>query len=274
MSRPIITLTTDFGSSHYVGQLKGVLAGMAPEAIVMDLTHSIQPQAILEGAIVLQDSVPHFPLGSIHIAVVDPGVGTSRGLIAAEIGDWTFIGPDNGLFSGLLQDWPLRRVVRLNQPRWWRSQVSHTFHGRDIMAPVAAHLANGEPLESFGVLQTDVVKLEIPVPQVETVVTAQDEITVKGETLIADSYGNMLTNIRRERLLQVLELEQINLMRVEVENRQNGERTEIDFVHTYGEREPGTLIALFGSSGRLELGIVNGNAAKIFPLGATVLASC
>jgi len=273
MNRPIISLTTDFGNSHYVGQLKGVLATLAPEAMVIDITHAISPQSILEGAVILQDSIPYFPAETIHIAVVDPGVGTSRGLLAAQIGTWTFVGPDNGLFSGVAREWPIKKLVKLQERRWWRTTVSNTFHGRDIMAPVASHLAKGVPIESFGPLLKDMLRIEIPLPDVLSLAT-HDEVLVKGKTLFADSYGNLLTNIRERDLERLLALSPNRALQVMVTDERDSRRILCVFVSTYGESLPGQLVSLLGSSGRLELGIVNGNAAKMFPLGATVSVSC
>ena len=154
--QPLITLLTDFGSRDtYVGVLKGVIAGICPEAAVVGLTHAVPPQDIRAGAFHLLVACPYFPAGSVHLAVVDPGVGTDRPLLAVEAGGHSFVGPDNGLLRWIVEwlatdTW---RAVRLAEPRYWlapASEVSHTFHGRDIMAPVAAHLAAGVALDRLG----------------------------------------------------------------------------------------------------------------------------
>ena len=154
--QPLITLLTDFGSrDSYVGVLKGVIAGICPKAAVVDLTHAVPPQDIRAGAFQLLVACPYFPAGSVHLAVVDPGVGTDRPLIAVEAGGHSFVGPDNGLLRWIVErlagdSW---RAVELTEPRYWlapASEVSHTFHGRDVMAPMAAHLAAGVALERLG----------------------------------------------------------------------------------------------------------------------------
>ncbi|MAG36259.1 MAG: hypothetical protein CL878_08450, partial [Dehalococcoidia bacterium] len=150
---PLVTLLTDFGSQDtYVGVLKGVIAGVCPAAAIVDLTCDVPPQDIQAGAFHLLIACPYFPAGSVHLAVVDPGVGTDRPLIAVEAGDQRFVGPDNGLLRWIVEwlapdTW---RAVRLTEPHYWRPPVSHSFHARDIMAPVAAHLAAGIALNQVG----------------------------------------------------------------------------------------------------------------------------
>ena len=258
MIRPWITLTTDFGSSFYVGQMKGRLASLIPHAQVIDITHAITPQNILEGAMVLQDSIPHFPEGSIHIAVVDPGVGTSRSLVAAEIGPWILIGPDNGLLSAIASDWPVGQIVKLTNSKWWNSTVSPTFHGRDIMVPVAASIAGGVSLLELGEPQSELSPSPISPIQIFS-------SKVVGATVSSDSFGNLLTNIRgRElnalrRTMSPTDSVTIQWMDNEFENQR-----ELPWIRTYGERPSGTLVAIVGSSDRLEIGVVDGNARELF----------
>ncbi|MCY3012046.1 MAG: SAM-dependent chlorinase/fluorinase [Planctomycetota bacterium] len=258
MIRPWITLTTDFGSSFYVGQMKGCLARLIPHAQVIDITHAITPQNIVEGAIVLQDSIPHFPEGSIHIAVVDPGVGTSRALVAAQIGPWILIGPDNGLLSAIASDWPVGQIVKLTNSRLWNSTVSPTFHGRDIMVPVAATIAGGVSLSELGEPQCGLA----PSPISPIQVLAKK---VLGMTVSSDSFGNLLTNIRgRElnalgRTMSSADSVTIQWIDKGIENRR-----KLPWIRTYGERPPGTLVAIVGSSDRMEIGVVGGNAKELF----------
>ncbi len=165
----LITLLTDFGlKDGYPGVMKGVIWGIAPQAQIADITHLIQPQNVLEGALVLSRAAPYFPPGTIHLAVVDPGVGTSRRPIAAMLGNQFFVGPDNGLCSQLLAHSQLvgasTHFVHLNRPEFWLSQPSSTFHGRDIFAPAAAHLANGVDLSELGTPIGDPVVISPPQP--------------------------------------------------------------------------------------------------------------
>ncbi len=151
MSRSIITLTTDFGSgSPYVAQIKGVILSIHPQAVLVDVTHDIAPQDVRQGALVLDDVTGRFPPGSIHVAVVDPGVGTDRRILAAEIGGRYYLAPDNGLLGRLAGRDPAARLVALTKREFWLPAVSATFHGRDILAPAAAHLSLGTALDDLG----------------------------------------------------------------------------------------------------------------------------
>src|SRR5262245_29081327 len=194
MSRAIITLTTDFGAgSSYVAQMKAAILSLERDVLLVDITHGIPPQQILEGAVVLADTCPHFPTGTIHIAVVDPGVGTERSIIAARIDSQTYIAPDNGLLTLVTRHKPATHIVRLNRSEYWRPVVSRTFHGRDVMAPVAAHLARGVSLEKFGDPCGKIVTLD----DVDPVVGPAQ---VQGRCLVVDSFGNLITNIHRHML--------------------------------------------------------------------------
>ena len=144
MPRPLVTLTTDFGQgSPYVAQMKGVLLRLCPDAEIVDITHGISPQKVRQAAIVLADVTPWFPASTLHVAVIDPGVGTTRRLVYAEIGTQRYLAPDNGSLSRLSQGAAVQRVIALENRRYYLPEVSSTFHGRDILAPVAAHLLLG-----------------------------------------------------------------------------------------------------------------------------------
>src|SRR5215208_7925866 len=166
----VITLMTDFGiKDGNVGVMKGVIWGICPSAQISDLSHMIPAQNIREAAYVLARSVPYFPEESIHVVVVDPGVGTARRPMAAQIGDWFYVGPDNGTITGLLEragkeGWETE-FVELDQKKYWLPNVSFVFHGRDIFSPVAAHLANGVALRDLGTPFNDPVQLELPKPE-------------------------------------------------------------------------------------------------------------
>lgn len=167
---PILTITTDFGTKDgFVGTMKGVIWGICPAARIADISHEIPPQNVLAGAYALWRAYAFFPSGTVHIAVVDPGVGTSRRPIAGRLGGHTFVGPDNGLFTPMFEDADkngLRlEIVHLTNGKYFLPQVSRTFHGRDIFAPVAAHLANGVRLEEMGAFITDPLKLCMPKPE-------------------------------------------------------------------------------------------------------------
>ncbi len=160
---PIITLTTDFGfRDTFAGVMKGVILSIAPAAQIVDLCHGIPPQDILAGALALEESAAFFPRGTIHVAVVDPGVGSDREAIAVETERAFYIGPDNGLFDLVVKKERLKRAVKLQNPRYRLPAVSATFHGRDIFAPAAAHLANGVALDEFGAPIAPLTELAIP----------------------------------------------------------------------------------------------------------------
>lgn len=185
-----VTLLTDFGDlDPYVGVMRGVIASLAPEAVQFDLTHNIPPGDIQGGALALLQAVPYYPAGTVHLAVVDPGVGSRRRPIAAAVGPALLVGPDNGVFTYLYEMYGVQTVVELADPKYRLSPVSSTFHGRDIFSPAVAHLARGVPLEAFGPPVTDPVRL--PLPRLEG--HAPSEIT--GELLHGDRFGNLASSI-------------------------------------------------------------------------------
>ena len=244
----IITLLTDFGlQDSFVGVMKGVIWSIAPDVHIVDLTHAIPPQDILQGALVLDQATPFFPAGSVHIAVVDPGVGTARRPMAAQLGDSFFVGPDNGLCTLLLeraeQAGQTVQAVELNNPRYWLPLVSRTFHGRDIFSPVAAHLTLGIHLDKFGPPLIDPVRLNIPRPQR----IANGWV---GQVLQIDSFGNLITNLSQSHL------DDMRKPQVQV-----GADVISHISNAFGDATPGSLVALIDSSGCLSVGVVNGSAA-------------
>lgn len=246
---PIITLMTDFGlKDGNVGVMKGVIWSIAPHAHIADLSHLIPPQDIAEAALILARALPYFPPGTVHVCVVDPGVGTQRRPVAVELGEQRVVGPDNGLITMALEVAEAQRLpvqaVHLNQPTYWLPTVSHVFHGRDIFAPVAAHLSNGAPLSQVGAPVNDLVRLELPRPQ-HTAGGWQCQV------IHVDHFGNLSTNLRREHLGNPAGL-RLRIGSAEIN----------DFVRTFGERPPGALVALFGSTGNLIISEVNGSAAR------------
>jgi hypothetical protein len=250
----LITLLTDFGlQDSFVGVMKGVIYGICPEARIVDITHAIEPQDILAGALALERSVPYFPAGTVHIAVVDPGVGTFRRSLAVRIGEQMLVGPDNGLFTALFfmaerQKWPLE-MVSLDHPEYWRSEVSPVFHGRDLFAPVGAHLANGVALTALGSLIHDPVHLNIPQPQ-------RLENGWRCQVMTVDHFGTLQLNLTRR------ELDTHNLKRVSLA----GEVIK-GLSRTFGDQPTGSLIALLDSSDHLSIAVVNGSAAQRLQTG-------
>lgn len=239
---PLVTLTTDFGTlGGYVAQMKGVLLTRIPDVRLVDITHQLPPQNVSAAAILLADTLDHFPGGAVHIGVVDPGVGTARPILAGRCRNGFFVGPDNGLFS-LCE---IREAVALDQPRYWSANVSRTFHGRDIMAPVAAALAAGTPLRDLGSPVTRWETLEMPPPD-------RDGDRLTARVLTSDSFGNLITNVTSRDLPDPA----IHRAIVRVAGK------PIPLVGCYGERDPGDGVALLGSSGRLEIALVNGSAIE------------
>jgi S-adenosylmethionine hydrolase len=244
-----ITLLTDFGlKDGNVGVMKGVIWGIAPDAQIADLSHEISPQNVPEAALILARSAPYFPEGTIHVVVVDPGVGTARRPIAARLGNHLYVVPDNGVLTILLEraegkKWPVE-IIHTNNPKYWRPDVSHVFHGRDIFAPVAGHLAAGVALKDLGEPVRDPVRLRLPQPE-------RTPNGLRGEIIHIDHFGNLSSNIRIEHLGEP-ENVTVRLNETEIHG----------MVHTFGERQPGELIALYGSTGNLIFSVVNGSAAQ------------
>ena len=245
----IITLTTDFGlSDGFVGVMKGVILGINPQATIVDITHDIAPQNIDQGAFVFANASKYFPPNAIHVVVVDPGVGSTRRPIALQAGETFFVAPDNGvLASAISSQRSVVRVVHLNRPEYWFSHISHTFHGRDIFAPVAAHLSLGVPLEALGNPIMDWVQLAC-----RLAFRYGDEIV--GRVMHIDRFGNIATNISEE-LLEAMDRTRITVMICRKLLR--GVRS------TYTAVERGELLALISSSGYVEVAARNGNAAQI-----------
>jgi S-adenosylmethionine hydrolase len=240
----VVTLLTDFGlRDTFVGQVKGAVLSVAPGASLVDVSHAVAAQDVLGGAFLLWSAIEVFAAGTIHLAVVDPGVGSARRAIAIRSarGD-VLVGPDNGLL------WPaierlggIERAVELTERRYWRQRLtSSTFHGRDIFGPVAGHLAQGVPLEALGVAVSDPTRLDLPRPAGQ-----------RGEILYVDVYGNLVTNFAADATAHGVRL---------------GERL-IPFAAYYAAVEPGALLALVGSAGLVEISARGASAAAL--TGAT-----
>jgi len=254
MMKPgILTLTTDFGmGGPYVAALKGVLLDLAPGTQFIDVCHTISPQNILEGGFILAGIVDVFPRGTVHLAVIDPGVGTERRLIAVSVADQWFVLPDNGLITGVVRGTRPSGIWEITNPALRRSIVSATFHGRDILAPASAHLIRGGDPSELGPRLEKFIMLRNFEP-------SADEHGFVGEVIFRDAFGNLITNINADHLANVPPDGWV----IEIA----GERIR-GILRTYGDRPPGSLIALVGSSGWVEVAVVNGDAARQLTAGA------
>ena len=263
---PLVTLTTDFGTADgYVGTMKGVILNIAPDAQLVDISHEIAPQNVRQAAYVLYTAYPFFPPHTVHLVVVDPGVGSARRPIALRTPAGYFVGPDNGVFSYVMAREPVEALVELRDPRYRLPQVSHTFHGRDVFAPAAAHLAAGVPITALGPPVLDPVTF--PPPCLE--ITPEG---ITGEVLHADRFGNVITSIGR------LVWSEDDLSFEPAFRKAGGggwarfkageaaivvAGREIAGVHhTYAEVAPGEVLALVGSEGHLEIAVREGSAAR------------
>jgi hypothetical protein len=243
----LITLLSDFGvRDEYVACLKGVILGLNPQARLVDLSHEVPPHDIATGAFILAAAAPYFPAGTIHLAVVDPGVGTGRRALAARTRGQFFVGPDNGLFHLMFAGQAELDLVSLENPAFFLPQVSATFHGRDLFAPVAAHLSLGADLAQLGPAFRDPVRLPWPEPAVSAAV-------LRGEIIHVDRFGNLVTNVAAGVFRAWFRGREVEL-RV-------GPLTLTRLQHTYGEAAAGEMLALIGSHGYLEIACAGDSAA-------------
>lgn len=244
----VISLTTDFGTKNeFVGTMKGVMLGIAPSAHLVDVTHAVPPQDIQSGAFALWRAYSFFPKHTVHMFVVDPGVGTKRRAIAARLGDQFFVGPDNGLLTPIIEDAERENLpiefVHLENENYFLPKISRTFHGRDIFSPIAAHLANGVELQKLGSAINDPVRLSLPKPQ-KTDKGWNTHITV------VDSFGNLTLDLPSSALQN----------RTGVLFRFQGVEFQ-GVAESYGHRAAGELVAVVDSEGFIEIAVVNGNAS-------------
>jgi S-adenosyl-L-methionine hydrolase (adenosine-forming) len=240
----LLTLLSDFGLNDvYVGVLKGVIAQVNPTLKVIDLTHQIAPQDVMAAQFNLINSYPFFPAGTVHVAVVDPGVGGKRRAIAIQLTDGFLVGPDNGIFTGLLANRAIAQAVELTNSQYWRNaNPSSTFHGRDIFAPVGAHLASGVAIEQLGEAIDPATLVRLPVPTCTPTATG-----CIGSVQYIDRFGNVITNIPGR------------LVEGKTWSLAIGKRT-IPGCRTYSDVQPGQPLALIGSHGWVEIAISNGDA--------------
>ena len=296
MTAPPIVLLTDFGlSDAYVGMMRGVIYGINPAAHVIDLTHGIGPQDVRHGAVVLADSCRYFPAGSIFVAVVDPGVGTDRAAVLLETPAARFVAPDNGLLTLVcrhyapsfgdtaqpahspaaaagsagvvtLPNGPVPaacRAWRLTNPDYWQHPVSATFHGRDVFAPVAAHLSMDAPPDALGESTPAINALSLPIPEPEG-------NTIRGQVVFADAFGNLVTDITADLLEQIGATAGDSAVTVAIAGQ-----TITGLSRTFHDPPGDGLRALIGSHGRLEIAVVDGSAAAVLGVGsgASVVAT-
>ncbi len=257
---PVITLLTDFGlEDEYVGVMKGVVFSIYPHALVVDISHRIPPQHIAAAAAMIDASYRFFPEETIHVLVVDPGVGTERRLIALRADGHTFLAPDNGVLTPFLETDRISDVREIAQPLWYLPEVGSTFHGRDIFAPVAAHLAAGEPFSKIGPAIDPASCVRIS--HFRAILSEDGFIT--GTVVHVDRFGNLVTNISRrhlERLQQRIEGKAL-LVRV-------GGTEIVGIRRTYGDVPMGTVVAVIGSRECLEIAVCWGNASQLLQVAA------
>ncbi|MEO7156908.1 MAG: SAM-dependent chlorinase/fluorinase [Vicinamibacterales bacterium] len=253
MARPVVALLTDFGTrDHYAGTLKGVILSVCPDATLVDIGHEIPAHDVVAGALELAACYRYFPHGTIFLVVVDPGVGSARRGIAADIGDHRFVAPDNGVLSAVFRDAPPKKVVELTERKYSRPTISRTFEGRDRFAPAAGFLAKGLAMVSLGKAITNYHSLDLPRPVVSGM-----ELT--GEVVRVDRFGNLITNLDRKAFEQFTNGAGIAVVA--------GDRDVARIVATYADAPRGELCALFGSTDHLEIAINAGDAAGSLQLG-------
>jgi S-adenosylmethionine hydrolase len=252
MRKPTITLLTDFGTKdHYVASMKGVILSINPRCLLIDITHQVSPHDIREGAFILASAYSYFPKGTIHLAVVDPGVGGTRKPLLLVTQNYFFVGPDNGLFTMVTQKESVNRIILLDNRKYHLSDVSTTFHGRDVFAPVAAHLSMGVKPSALGHKIDSLIRLGFEAPFVK-------EGKLLGEIFHVDAFGNLVSNIDEERFFEFTRGRPFVI-------RVRG-KTIRGLKKGYWEAKKDDPIALFGSGGFLEISVREGNAQKVLKM--------
>jgi len=263
MTASIITLTTDFGTADaYAGAMKGVILSINPQCTIVDITHEIAPQNILAGSLSLAAACGCFPKGTIHVGVVDPGVGSSRRPVLIDTENYFFVGPDNGLFSFALSGEGAKKVYELSNTAYFRPHPCQTFHGRDIFAPAAAHLSKGVLPVYFGNPVYDPVMMTLPEP------LGKGDAEAEGEIIHIDRFGNLITNLSRKFLAGFAGR---RAFYAEIKGR-----TVAGLLETYAGAGEDELFCLFGSTGYLEISVKNKSAAALIDakVGDTVRVEC
>lgn len=267
---PFITMTTDFGHSDmYVGVMKGVVLSIARQAHLIDLTHNISPQNVLEAGARLEAALDFFPPGTIHLVIVDPGVGSQRAALVVQTADCLFVAPDNGVLTLPLRRCPAQSVIKLDEAAqpYLRHPISATFHGRDVFAPIAAHLAAGTPPGAFGKACSPEELVTLTVPEPEGGVDPTGRPYLRLHSLYADHFGNLITDLTPERWAA---------WRNEIGATSESENEHViveaagaqwrGFARTFADVKEGCPLAYWGSAGRLEIAVRNGSAMQTLPL--------
>lgn len=255
VATPIVTFLSDFGQADwFVGVVHGVVAAICPAARMVDLSHQVAPGDVARGAFILEAAAPDFPPGTIHVAVIDPGVGTERRALGVRARGQVFVGPDNGVLEWALAD-PAAEVRVLANSQLFREPVSRTFHGRDVFAPVAAHLACGVPIDAFGPRAEFPMRLPRPAMR-------RDDGALLGRIMFVDRFGNALSNLTTADLAAAFPTAPDAALEVRI-----GSHLIRGLARSYGDAPMGTLVAIMGSSGRLEIAQVGGDAAARIGLG-------
>ena len=257
----IITLLSDFGlRDYFVGAVKGVILSLNPDVTFVDISHQIPPQDVFTGGFTLGQAYSYFPLGTIHLAVVDPGVGTARKALAASAGGHFFVAPDNGILTYVMQASEDFTAYEITADHYFRKPVSATFQGRDIFAPIAAWISRGIPLHQLGPVRQAPVRLQIPVLK-----RVRDAL-IQGIILAVDQFGNLITNLKPEDVSIPFKI-------------LAGQKEITGFRKTYAEGTPGEIIVVPGSTGYLEIALKGGSAAAALslkagsPIGVVLLSS-
>lgn len=251
---PIVTLTTDFGlNDEYVGVMKGVILSVNPAATIVDITHNIEPQDLISAAYLIKSFYAFFPKNTIHVVVVDPGVGSDRTILAAGINDYIFLAPNNGVLSLLLKEGAFQCGVLVENSEYFLSSVSRTFHGRDIFASVAAHLSKGRKLKDLGteINQANLISLSIDGPSV----SKKGEL--HGSVISVDRFGNLITNIDEQTFERFCSENPGKQPKVII-----GNHKAKGPVGAYSAVRPGQLLSIIGSRGLLEIGVNQGSAKQ------------
>jgi S-adenosylmethionine hydrolase len=253
----IITLTTDFGlNDHFVGTMKGVILEIAPETQIVDISHAVQPFDILDGALTISHAYSYFPAGTVHMVIVDPGVGTARRPILLAGDRYQFVAPDNGVLSLICDREPGFSVRHITAEHYFLQPRSNTFHGRDIFSPVAAYLARGTDPDRFGKEIADYVRFAAPRPK------PVDERTLRGVVLKVDRFGNLITNITPQDAPQLFAATP-SPFRIVIGNKAQATR----ICTSYADGSPGEVFGVLGSMGYLEVATNRGSAHQLMSAG-------
>jgi len=252
----IITLLTDFGvNDEFVGVMKGVILSVNPAARIVDITHAVDPQDILQAAFLINAAWSYFPTGTVHVVVIDPGVGSQRSIVAIQKAGHIFLAPDNGVLTLLLEANDIGEAVRVENPEFFLHPVSDTFHGRDIFAPVSAHLSAGLVMRQLGtdILPRQLIRLSIP----KTKAIRPNELS--GIIISVDRFGNLITNIHQSELKCVDDLSDGREPEIAI-----GDQTIVGIHRSFHQASAGESLAIIGSRGYLEIAVNCGNAAALF----------